>query len=269
MWKLSAAVKAGDTVVVVGGTGGVGQLVAKKLASRGDLNVRVTSRNKERGEKTIADESVQVVEVDLVGGSDVQLEAALENSSALVVSVGTTAFPTQKWSGGNTPEAIDKIAVSRIADVAAKLRSIKKIVLLTSVGVERTSQMPFLILNLFKVLDAKKSGEEAVIKAATRSSFDYVIVRPGRLVGGPYTNLDVASLLKIEGGAENGVDIELGDTLLGDCKRDACAEAVVQCLVNENCKDLAFSIISNDKSALSNDQWTALFETLSTTAQKK
>jgi hypothetical protein len=38
-------------------------------------------------------------------------------------------------------------------------------VLLTSVGVDRTKEMPFLVLNLFGVLDAKKAGEEAV-KAA-------------------------------------------------------------------------------------------------------
>jgi uncharacterized protein YbjT (DUF2867 family) len=83
-----------------------------------------------------------------------------------------------KWKGGNTPEAIDKIAVARIAKAAAKGKSTKKVVLLTSIGVDRTKQMPFLILNLFGVLDAKKSGEDAMKAASTEGDFDYVIIRP-------------------------------------------------------------------------------------------
>jgi hypothetical protein len=80
------------------------------------------------------------------------------------------------------------------------------------------------------------------------------------LIGGPFTNLDVAKLLQVEGGAENGVDVAAGDTLLGDCKRDACAEAVVQCLINEECKDVDFAIISNENKALNDQQWSAAFQ---------
>jgi nucleoside-diphosphate-sugar epimerase len=238
----------------------VGQLVTKKLQSRGLFSVRVSSRNKKRGEETIADSSVDVVELDLVGGSNADLEAAMEGVSGVVVATGTTAFPTLKWKNGNTPEAIDKLAVSRIAEAAAKGGSAKKVVLLTSIGVDRTKQMPFLVLNLFGVLDAKKSGEDAVKKAASRAGFDYAIIRPGRLIGGPFTNLDVAKLLQIEGGAENGVDIEAGDSLIGDCKRDACAEAVVQCLLNEDCKNVDFAIISNENKALTDPEWTKTFQ---------
>ena len=42
-----------------------------------------------------------------------------------------------------------------------------------------------------------------------------------------------------------------GDSVLGDCKRDACAEAVVQCLENEEC--------SNEEKALTEEQWTSEF----------
>jgi uncharacterized protein YbjT (DUF2867 family) len=127
----------------------------------------------------------------------------MKDVSAVVISVGTTAFPTTKWAGGNTPQAIDKDAVQRIAKAAQMSPGMKKIVLVTSVGVERTKEMPFLILNLFGVLDAKKSGEKAVKSAAGEAGFDYAIVRPGRLVGGPYTNLDLAKLMQIEGGEFN------------------------------------------------------------------
>jgi uncharacterized protein YbjT (DUF2867 family) len=195
-----AAITAGDTVLVIGGTGGVGQLITKKLLKL-TYTVRVTSRNVPRGEATIDDDKVDVVPLDLTGDTiESQLQAALDGVAAVVISVGTTAFPTTKWSGGNTPEAIDRIAVSKIAKAAASVVGLKKVVLVTSVGVDRTKEMPFVVLNLFGVLDAKRSGEEAVRTAAQMNNFDYVLVRPGRLIGGPWTNLDVANLLKLEGG---------------------------------------------------------------------
>jgi uncharacterized protein YbjT (DUF2867 family) len=257
-----AAISPRDTVLVIGGTGGVGQLTVGKLDNL-DFKVRTTSRDKSKGEETIANSNVDVFELDLLSKDTSALEAAMGGVSGIVISVGTTAFPTTKWRGGNTPSAVDDEAVTRIANVAfQKKDKIKKIVLVTSVGVERTSEMPFFILNLFGVLDAKKKGEEAVAAAATRGGFDYAIIRPGRLVGGPYTNPDVAKLLQVEGGAENGVALAAGDSLLGDCKRDACAEAVVQALINENCKNVTFSIISTDEKALRDEQWSAAFNGL-------
>lgn len=250
---LHASISPGDNVLVVGGTGGVGQLVTKKLLS-GGFGVRVSSRNVERGEETIADDRVQVCALDLIKDDVSTMTSAMAGMDAVVISVGTTAFPTMKWKDGNTPEAVDQLAVAKLAK-AASLTGLKKIILLTSVGVERTKEMPFLILNLFGVLDAKRAGEDAV-KA---SGVDYAIVRPGRLVGGPYTNLDLARLLQIEGGAENGVSVQVGDSLLGDAKRDAVAEAVLQALVNEECSSIEFSLISNEQRALTNEEWTRAF----------
>ncbi|KAL3912523.1 MAG: hypothetical protein SGARI_001112 [Bacillariaceae sp.] len=257
-----ASISPGDTVLVIGGTGGVGQLTLAKLDDKG-YSVRTTSRDKARGEETVANERVDVRELDLLSKDTKALEEAIKDVSAVVISVGTTAFPTMKWKGGNTPAAIDDEAVTRVANVAYKNGDkIKKIVLITSVGIERTSEMPFVILNLFGVLDSKKKGEDAVQAAASRGGFDYSIIRPGRLVGGPFTNYDVAKLLQVQGGAENGVSLALGDSLLGDCKRDACAEAVVQALTNDGSGNKVFSIISTEEKALTDDQWTAAFQSL-------
>ena len=81
-----------------------------------------------------------------------------------------------------------------------------------------------------------------------------MIVRPGRLVGGPYTNTDVSALFKVrlqclstgfgqnsvrlvllafphpkvEEGSRKRVVIEKGDTLLGDAARISVAELVVR-----------------------------------------
>lgn len=259
-----SAISSGDTVVVVGGSGGLGQLVSSKLA-QAHYNVRVTSRNPSQAQVTMGNrEDIAFAELDLVNGSDTQLNKSLEGAAAIVISVGTTAFPTIKWKGGNTPKAIDELAVARLAKAASQMATLKKVVLVTSIGVDRTDQMPFKILNLFGVLDAKKSGEDAVRNAVLEKggNTEYAIIRPGRLIGGPFTNLDVAKLLQIEGGAENGVNVAAGDVLLGDCKRDACAEAIVQCLTNSACSNLEFSIVSNEEKAWSVEQWSNAFQSM-------
>jgi len=260
-------IKSNDKVVIFGATGGVGQLVTKKLSARDGKNYQLTiaARDAARAKETLDNDNIDVVELNLVGdnkATDAELQAAIEGATGVVVSVGTTAFPTKRWDGGNNPKAIDMEAVTRIANAASNVESVRRMVLLTSVGVSRTNQMPFLILNLFGVLDAKRAGEDAVKSAAGEAGFSYSIVRPGRLVGGPYTNLDLANLFKIEGGAENGVDVAGGDVLLGDCKRDACAEAVVQCLENDSCIDLEFSLVSNEDTALTNDGWSSAFTSM-------
>lgn len=74
-----------------------------------------------------------------------------------------------------------------------------------------------------------------------------------------FSLIEIPPLVIVSEGADNGVSLEAGDTLLGDCKRDACAEAVVQSLLNENCKNVAFSIVSNEEAALTEEQWTSSF----------
>jgi nucleoside-diphosphate-sugar epimerase len=250
--------------------------------------------------------NIEVVELDLLQDDTTVLQAAMQNVSAVVISIGTTAFPTRKWRGGNTPLAIDQVAVTRIATVASQVPSVRTVILVTSVGVLRTQQMPFVILNLFGVLDAKKAGEDAIRDYSTTtdtgSGYNYAIVRPGRLIGAPFTNDDVAKLLQLPGGSgTNGgivVQVEAGDTLLGDCPRDACAECIVQCLqrllldtdttidtTNNNnnnttqmmVDNLEFSIIAKDHpppqqqqqqqqplppSAWTNEEWTRAFQSV-------
>jgi len=244
-------IKPNDRVVIFGATGGVGQLVTKKLSARDGKNYQLTiaARDAARAKDTLENDNIDVVELNLVGdnkATETELQNAMRGATGVVISVGTTAFPTKRWDGGNNPKAIDMEAVTRIANAASSVDTVRRLVLLTSVGVMRTNQMPFLILNLFGVLDAKRAGEDAVKSAASEGGFSYSIVRPGRLVGGPYTNLDLAKLFQIEGGAENGVNLAQGDELLGDCKRD-----------------VEFSLVSNEDKALTEDGWTSAFTSMS------
>lgn len=63
---------------------------------------------------------------------------------------------------------------------------------------------------------------------AATEDFDYLIVRPGRLVGGPWTNTDVSNLLKVEEGTRKRVVVERGDALNGDAARISVVELVVR-----------------------------------------
>jgi len=91
--------------------------------------------------------------------------------SAIVITVGTTAFPTSLWFSSSsekkyeiitTPAAIDNVAVSRIGQIAASISTIRRIILVTSIGTTRTNSMPFTFLNFFGVLDSKRAGENAI-----------------------------------------------------------------------------------------------------------
>ena len=121
------AAAADGTVLVVGGTSGIGQLVTDKLTAAG-TPVRATTRNVAKA-KEILNENAQVVELDLLSEDPSVLQAAVQGVSAVVISVGTTAFPTLKWRGGNTPQAIDQVAVTKIAEAVSKEPSVKKVVM--------------------------------------------------------------------------------------------------------------------------------------------
>jgi nucleoside-diphosphate-sugar epimerase len=88
---------------------------------------------------------------------------------------------------------------------------IRQVTLLSSIGVQRRNQFPFVILNLFGVLDSKAAGETALKEASKRAGFKFAIVRPGRLVGGPYTNPDFAKLLQLDEGDLRNVEMRVGD----------------------------------------------------------
>ncbi len=149
-------IRTGDKILVFGGTGGVGQLVARKLLARrgggGEDKayvVRVAARDANRARELLTppppvDEipsmggggggTMDVVRLDLVGddenprSTDDEMRDAMEGAAAIVISVGTTAFPTRRWAGGNTPRAIDSDAVGRIARIASGVPSLRRMV---------------------------------------------------------------------------------------------------------------------------------------------
>ena len=99
----------------------------------------------------------------------------------MVCCTGTTAFPSARWEGDNGPRQTDEVGVRNlVAAVKSASPSLRRFVLVSSIGVSRTGQFPFLILNAFGVLNAKAAGE----KSLQDSGLPYTILRPGRLTDG-------------------------------------------------------------------------------------
>ncbi|MGL4880473.1 MAG: NAD(P)H-binding protein, partial [Waterburya sp.] len=95
--------------------------------------------------------------------------------------------------------------------------------------------------NAFGVLDAKLTGEKAI----TTSGLPYTIIRPGRLIDGPYTSYDLNTLLRAKTDGKKAVVIEKGDNLNGDASRIDVANVCVESLFYDTTINQDFSIINS------------------------
>lgn len=280
------ALRPGDTVAVVGASGNVGKLVALRLSDTYKVNGIV------RDASTLSDflkrSSITLYESNLLeeqmnGSRDIcppSLRAALQSANALVICTGTTAFPTQAWTKGesagisgvfikallensfnvrkaiasldeqgfNTPNNVDALSNLFLVDAwkdACKVPR-KRLIMLSSIGVQRRDQMPFPILNACGVLDAKAEGESAIQTAAANDGFSYTIIRPGQLFGGPYdNNYYLGTLFQLDKDAETqDIEVAVGDTLVGDTLRSTLAEVTAQICEGDFARDMDFAVVN-------------------------
>jgi uncharacterized protein YbjT (DUF2867 family) len=273
-------VRANERVLVAGATGGVGQLTVAKLLEKG-FPVRVLTRSAEKVQNMF-NNRVEIAIGDI--RQPTTLPPAVQDVSYIICCTGTTAFPSTKWDFDNTeevqgigsliewgkiyldaqyrrakarnsPEQVDAQGVSNL--VAAAPKNLKRFVFISSCGILRKDKPPFSILNAFGVLDAKQKGEEAII----RSGLPYTIIRPGRLIDGPYTSYDLNTLVKATTGGKLGVVLGTGDTLLGDTSRIDVASACVECIESPTTEGKAFELV-NQGQRPSEINWAALFSSL-------
>jgi uncharacterized protein YbjT (DUF2867 family) len=253
-------------VVVVGATGGVGQLVVAQLLQR-DYPVRVLVRNRQKAQQLFGDQ-VALAQGNLVVPET--LPPALEQVGAIICATGTTAFPSARWGfqfpqnltpmqralaglriyfdrsyryqiATNSPVQIDNQGVKNL--VAAIPSTLQRLVLVSSCGVLRKQDFPFTVLNQFGVLDAKLAAEQAV----QASGVPYTIVRPGRLIDGPYTSYDLNTLVKATTQNRLGVKLGTGDRLSGQTSRIDLAAACVACLGIPQTENRIFELINEGK----------------------
>lgn len=246
-----------DKILVAGATGGVGQLVVAKLLAK-DLSVRALTRTKSKAE-TMFDNKVEIVEGDIRYPDT--LSEATQDIDYIICCTGTTAFPSLRWDfanlfqPSNSPEAVDDKGVKNL--VAAAPQNLKRFVFISSAGVLRKNELPYNILNAFGVLDAKLKGEKAI----TASGLPYTIIRPARLIDGPYTSYDLNTLLRAKTDGNKAVKIEPGDLLNGETSRIDVANACVEALFYDKTINKDFSLINDGGRPVTTD-WEQLFSQL-------
>jgi uncharacterized protein YbjT (DUF2867 family) len=262
---MAAPVKKGDRICVIGSSGGCGQLISARLANSGLYKVRAIARS-EKKLREVLDTSNPALEFAEANSREIDsLYTPLDDADVVIIATGTSAFPSPRWKGGNNPNAVDRLGVANILSVITskpRKKAVKKVIFLSSVGTLRTKQLPYSILNLFGVLDAKHDSEELIKRMAATEGFDYLIVRPGRLVGGPWTNTDLSNLLKTEEGTRKRIVVEAGDSLVGDAARVSVAELVARALQKEGAMNKELCLVNEEGSAFSEAEWEGMFKSL-------
>ncbi|KAH1090663.1 hypothetical protein J1N35_017920 [Gossypium stocksii] len=245
-------------VLVVGATGGVGQLVVASLLNR-NIKSRLLLRDPEKASSLFGnqdEEKLQVVKGDTRNPADLD-PSIFEGVTHVICCTGTTAFPSKRWDGDNTPERVDWEGVRNL--VSALPSSLKRVVLVSSVGVTKFNELPWSIMNLFGVLKYKKKGEDFLCE----SGLPFTIIRAGRLTDGPYTSYDLNTLLKATAGQRRAVVIGQGDNLVGEVSRLVVAEACIQAM------DIAFTegkiyeinSVGGEGPGTDPEKWEELFKT--------
>jgi uncharacterized protein YbjT (DUF2867 family) len=268
-------------LLVVGATGGVGQLSVAQALEQG-LTVRVLTRNPDRARQMFG-ERVEIVVGDIRQPDT--LAAAMTDLTYILCATGTTAFPSARWDfnfgseatglaawsqwakvyfdadyrqsiARNSPIQVDAIGVQNL--VSAAPRHLQRLVFISSCGIERRDQFPYKILNAYGVLDAKYQGEAAI----QASGIPYTIIRPGRLIDGPFTSSDLNTLLQATTQGKLGVILGTGDRLNGQTSRIDVAAAAIASLQTPATLNKTFELI-NQGPRPSTIDWNQLLSQLS------
>ncbi|KXZ56794.1 hypothetical protein GPECTOR_1g715 [Gonium pectorale] len=229
--------------------------VLRRTAQRG-FRVRAVDRgrgNRNGAAKLFPGSDIEVFPADLRDRST--MVGITQGVAAVCCCTGTTAFPSSRWEGENGPRNTDWVGTQNLIDSTPS--SVKRFVLVTSVGVERFKEFPFAILNSFGVLKYKRDSEMHL----EASGVPYTIIRPGRLTDGPYTSYDLNTLLQATAGKRQDVQLSARDDQKGEASRIAVAEAVVQSLLLPAAVNRYFSLCSTEGEGPGQDsaRWGELF----------
>ncbi len=96
------------------------------------------------------------------------------------------------------------------------------------------------------MLDAKAEAEEALIESSKVNGYDYSIIRPGQLFGGPYdNNYYLGTLFQLDkDAATQDVEVGVGDELLGDTLRSTLAEVTAQICEGDCGLNMDFAVVN-------------------------
>jgi len=250
-------------IAVVGATGGVAfhiikQLLEKDNKAESKRSVVAVVRDEDKArvnlqsgiQKLIGERALSFLEIRVADTREggLPLRAALADADVVVLCTGTTAFPTKAWKGGNGPAGVDETGARNVVNAALQAQGVKRIVALSSIGVTRRNRLPFSILNLFGALDAKVELERIV----SESGIEYTILRLGRLVGAPFSN--IGALKKDAPKRESrAVQISREDTLSADVAREDAALVAVEAITSPSTANRTFSVVNASIESAAND----------------
>ena len=196
------AVPEGSKVLVVGATGGVGQLVVAKLLEAVPATARAAGRSAERARATFGDGSpngsdgrLEIVSADLRDVDGLLASNICRDVDAIVSLRRHDRVPLRAVAGRERPGTDGFVSVRNLVDCVKRQSSetCARFVLVSSVGVDRQDQMPF--------LDSGSVRRVATQKAHGRRRGDRVgnavyHLTAGSLTDGPYTSYDINTLVK-------------------------------------------------------------------------
>ncbi|MEU5277103.1 SDR family oxidoreductase [Streptomyces asoensis] len=210
-----------ERVLIIGGTGSIGRLVAARLLELGRLP-RVLTRDPARARRSLS-EGVEVAAGDLADPAAVR--AALAGADAVVMTHGAPY-------GSGDHAAVDYGAVPAVLDALDGQRL--PIVLMSSIGVTATGGQAR------ELLEWKRRGER-LLRA---SGLPYTIVRPGWFDAGSSSH--------------QRVDLCQGDRIeYGPVRREHVAETIVQALLTPSASGRTVEVFSADGPALTD--WPGAF----------
>ncbi|ALO92406.1 NAD-dependent epimerase/dehydratase [Streptomyces hygroscopicus subsp. limoneus] len=197
-------------VLIIGGTGSIGRLVAARLLELGRLP-RVLTRDPARARRALP-AGVEVVAGELADPTAVR--AAVDGVDAVVMTHGAPY-------GSGDYAAVDYGAVPAVLDALDGHRV--PMVLMSSIGVTATGGQSR------ELLEWKRRGERLL----RVSGLPYTIIRPGWFDAGSSSHQQV--------------DLRQGDlTEYGPVRRDHVAETIVQALLTESARGRTMEVFSAD-----------------------
>ena len=207
----------GGTVAVTGATSVIGQQLFRSLFSA-DYGWKLRALVARSGEDigSLAALGVEAVNA----GTGPELKVALEDVSALVIISSSAA-------GGK--DGIQSEQVKSL--VAAIPDTMRRVIFLSSHGVERTDQLPFNLQNTWGgSLDKLRAAEQEVVLRAMNHLPSYTILRVGKLT-------------EANDGESGTARAELapGDDLQGELSMTAASQVLVECLVRSESVNASFS----------------------------
>ena len=196
---LSASLPEGALVVVAGASTPLGAQVVRALGGSGckwQLRALVTD-----GSTLPASVGVECESVAMAPFAPTALAKSLSGAAALVVVTAAAG-----GSGGIEPEVVPKL-------MKAVGPGMRRLLMVSQHGVERTDKLPFSLQNVFGQLDKQRAAEQEFVLRARKDVPSFAVMRVGKLKD------DTGSappLSAYESPPKSRAELAAGDRLTGD-----------------------------------------------------